>query len=37
MFRLFALIAVVLVVGYIWWSTKQIRKEHDNETKNYNN
>ena len=40
MFRLFALIAVVLVVGFIWWAVKELRKTDkpkptvDNDYKN---
>lgn len=30
MFRLFALIAVVLVVGFVWWATKQLSKKEEN-------
>jgi len=39
MFRLFAVIAVVLVVGFIWWAVKELgkRNQKDNETKNNNN
>lgn len=28
MFRLIAIIAVVIVIAFIWWATKEIRKEN---------
>ena len=31
MFRLFALIAVVLVVAFIWWATVEIGKRNKND------
>lgn len=30
MFRLFAVIAVVLVVGFIWWATRKIGENNNN-------
>lgn len=36
MFRLFALVTVVLVVGFVWWAFKQLQKE-DPPSKEINN
>jgi len=34
MFRLFAVIAVVLVVGFIWWATRKIGENNNNKPQN---
>lgn len=34
MFRLTALIGIVVVVAFIFWATKQFRKENENKNNN---